>query len=44
MRRGDAGLQGTEAWACRGPFGFAQGRLFDSAERFALRIVLLRSG
>ena len=28
---------------CRGPFGFARGRLFDFADRFALRIGWLRS-
>jgi hypothetical protein len=34
----------AECWKCRGPFGFAQGRLFDFAGRFASRIGLLRSG
>jgi hypothetical protein len=34
----------VEVRLCRGPFGFAQGRLFDSASRFARRIALLRSG
>ena len=30
--------------SCRGPFGFAQGRLFDSAKPIAALLACLRSG